>query len=166
MYARQLTILCFGFTLSWTCVTFAQSSQPPASAPSVAVGTSSADLARLAEQARLALAKRGIVVLTDSSLRFKPYLDMWNKRVDYFGNQHYPQAARKAHLRGHVELSTTVNRDGSLQAVEVLASSGLSVLDRAAVQAVKDAAPFATLSSYNIDADHGIIVRVFTYGER
>ena len=51
----------------------------------------------------------------------------------------YPKFARKNSYEGIVKLSLTVNREGRSENVQIIKSSGYSVLDKAALKAVKKA---------------------------
>lgn len=67
----------------------------------------------------------------------------WQQKVELIGNQHYPEEARRNRLIGDVRLVVALLPDGSIQRIDILASSGKSVLDQAAIRSVKLAAPFA-----------------------
>lgn len=54
----------------------------------------------------------------------------------------YPPEAATAGISGVVRILFVINRDGSLKEVRVLESSGYSILDKAAVNAIIAAAPF------------------------
>ncbi len=71
-----------------------------------------------------------------------PYLDDWETLVERVGNQHYPEDARRQRVFGSLRLAVRLRPDGSVEQVEVLASSGHRVLDLAAVRTVRLAAPF------------------------
>lgn len=53
----------------------------------------------------------------------------------------YPRAARKRGLQGDVEISFTVNIDGSLENISVVRSTGATLLTDAALASVKNAFP-------------------------
>jgi periplasmic protein TonB len=71
------------------------------------------------------------------------YLNSWRRKVEMVGNLNYPAEARKRQLFGSLRLLVAVRPDGSLKSVELLESSGSSVLDDAAIRIVELAAPFA-----------------------
>lgn len=73
----------------------------------------------------------------DARYQFK-----WQQKVELMGNRHYPQAARRRKLEGDVRLMVALLPDGSIKAIEVLASSGSPILDQAAIRSVRLAAPF------------------------
>ncbi|KJU86561.1 protein containing TonB [Candidatus Magnetobacterium bavaricum] len=54
----------------------------------------------------------------------------------------YPQSASRKKTYGDLYISFTINKNGTLGAVEVVRTSGHKVLDEAAVRSIKDAAPF------------------------
>lgn len=57
-------------------------------------------------------------------------------------NKQYPEDAREQRAEGQVILRVTLDRDGSLQNVTVLKSSGFQALDEAASELAAKAAPF------------------------
>ena len=71
------------------------------------------------------------------------YLNSWRRKIENIGNLNYPEEARKHRLYGSLRLMVAVLPDGTLKEIEMLESSGHSVLDDAALRIVKLAAPFA-----------------------
>ncbi|MFN3236280.1 MAG: energy transducer TonB [Pseudomonadales bacterium] len=71
------------------------------------------------------------------------YLNSWRRKIERIGNLNYPAEARRQKLFGSLRLLVSVLPDGSLKEVEILESSGHQVLDDAALQIVRLAAPFA-----------------------
>ncbi|MGK0674668.1 MAG: TonB family protein [Halothiobacillaceae bacterium] len=57
-------------------------------------------------------------------------------------HKHYPRVARRLELEGRVVVAFTVEADGRLAGVRVVESSGSELLDEAALEAVRKAAPF------------------------
>lgn len=70
------------------------------------------------------------------------YLYRWQQRIESIGNQHYPPQAREQQLSGDVQVLVAVNADGSLHEARILESSGITVLDQAALRTVHLSAPF------------------------
>jgi protein TonB len=56
--------------------------------------------------------------------------------------KHYPASARVDRAEGKVTVKAVINEDGSIGEVEVLQSSGHPGLDMAAVETMRQAAPF------------------------
>ncbi len=71
------------------------------------------------------------------------YLDAWRRKVVRVGNLNYPEEAKRKKLYGELVLHVAVRADGTLERVRVLRSSGIKVLDDAAIRIVKLAAPYA-----------------------
>ena len=71
------------------------------------------------------------------------YLHSFLKRLEAVGNKYYPEASIRYGLYGSLRLLVIVRRDGSLEDIRVLQSSGYAVLDEAAIKTVRMAAPFA-----------------------
>jgi protein TonB len=57
-------------------------------------------------------------------------------------HKHYPRMARRLGLEGRVVVAFTVGADGRLAGVRLVESSGSELLDEAALEAVRQAAPF------------------------
>ena len=70
------------------------------------------------------------------------YLLQWQDDIERFGNAYYRGLALR-HGDGDVRLKVSVHRDGSLQQIDLLQSSGSAALDRSAVDIVEKLAPFA-----------------------
>jgi TonB family protein len=84
--------------------------------------------------------ERTISLETQSS-EFAPYLAEVRRRVVRWW--YYPPYARQVGLGGKLVLVFSITRDGGLAGVRITKSSGVSLLDEAAIKAVKAGAPFA-----------------------
>lgn len=73
---------------------------------------------------------------------YAAYMRGWVDRIERIGNLNYPEEARRRNLHGELELTVTLRRDGSVQSIDVIRSSGEPLLDRAAERIVRLAAPF------------------------
>lgn len=71
-----------------------------------------------------------------------PYLKEVRQKIESV--KKYPSAARKFEIEGTVYVQFTILSDGNVEEVEVARSSGYETLDKAAVLAIKDAAPFSS----------------------
>lgn len=71
------------------------------------------------------------------------YRDEWRKKVERIGNLNYPDEARRQRIHGSLRMLVVVDRNGSVQELRVLESSGHKVLDEAAMRIVRLSAPFA-----------------------
>jgi protein TonB len=72
------------------------------------------------------------------------YLDAWRQRIERLGSINYPEEAR-GKLYGTLQMTVTINADGSVAAVELERSSGYKVIDAAAEHIVRMGAPYAAL---------------------
>ncbi|MCW8195456.1 energy transducer TonB [Proteobacteria bacterium 005FR1] len=70
------------------------------------------------------------------------YLNSWRQKVEQVGNQNFPQQALKEGIFGQLRLATVIKANGTIVQVELLESSGHSILDNAALQIIHRAAPF------------------------
>jgi periplasmic protein TonB len=74
------------------------------------------------------------------------YRDEWRKKVERIGNLNYPDEARRQRIYGSLRMLVVVDRNGAVQELRVLESSGQPMLDQAAMRIVRLAAPFAPFS--------------------
>lgn len=87
--------------------------------------------------------KRQLTSVSTRESRDAYYLHGWSKKIETVGNLNYPAEARRKKIYGSLRLMVAVRADGSVQEVRVLKSSGHRVLDQAAIEIVRIAAPFA-----------------------
>lgn len=71
------------------------------------------------------------------------YMEMIRLRIERF--KKYPHLARTKHMEGMATLRFTITRGGKLKGSELVRSTRHKILDRAALEAVRDAAPFPPL---------------------
>ena len=71
------------------------------------------------------------------------YLEAWRQKVERIGNLNYPAAARNQKIYGKLQLTVYVRKNGSVEKIQIDKSSGHKVLDDAAINIVKLAAPYA-----------------------
>ena len=70
------------------------------------------------------------------------YVRRWQIAIEQFGNSQYRDAAKR-HGNGDVRLRVRLDAEGGLRALEVLSTSGVAALDRAALDTVERLAPFS-----------------------
>ena len=68
------------------------------------------------------------------------YLEMVRLRIEQ--HKHYPHMARKRQIEGIVTIRFIITPAGNVQAIGIARSSRHSLLDEAAIKAVRDASPF------------------------
>ena len=100
---------------------------------------------------------------TKSSVDAQYQLD-WQQKIETIGNKNFPQEALKNSIFGRLRLSVLILPNGNVERIEVLQSSGETILDDAAVQIVKLAAPFRAFPpEIKKDADKLEIIRTWTF---
>src|SRR5690606_21020392 len=102
--------------------------------------------AQLAEERQQYAERPRVHRLNSASTRRDPgpfYMDSWRRSSERFGNQCGPAEACSPSTDGSLVLRVAIRRDGSLDSVEPIESSGHQVLDSAALRIVRRAAPFA-----------------------
>jgi len=70
------------------------------------------------------------------------YLNDWKRKVERIGTLNFPAVARGRGPAGYPTLEVAIGADGNIRQVVVRRSSGRPVLDQAAMQILKLAAPF------------------------
>lgn len=94
------------------------------------------------------------------------YLDTWRRRIEAVGNINYPQQARQQRLYGSLRLLVAILPDGDVDEIQILQSSGHSLLDNAAIEIVEMAAPFAPFpEEMRADVDILEIIRTWRFHE-
>jgi protein TonB len=120
----------------------------PASDALVQLEQEQARLAAEIDDANRAYAKRPRRKFISAQTReyaYAAYMRAWVARVERVGNLNYPREARQRQIHGELLLTVAMNRDGSVESIDVVRSSGYKVLDDAAVQIVRMSAPFNEL---------------------
>ncbi|SFL89233.1 energy transducer TonB [Marinobacter zhejiangensis] len=70
------------------------------------------------------------------------YVQNWVDKINRVGNINYPQEARQNSIYGQLRMLVLLRKDGTIKRVEILESSGYTVLDDAAIRIVRMASPF------------------------
>jgi len=94
------------------------------------------------------------------------YLLQWRQRVEAVGNRYYPEASERYSIYGSLRLLVVIRRDGSLEDIKILSSSGHALLDEAAMKIVRLAAPFAPFpAELQATTDKLEIIRTWQFRE-
>ncbi len=92
------------------------------------------------------------------------YLNAWRSKIENVGNDNFPQQALNEGIFGQLRLATIIKANGAIVDVELLQSSGHSVLDNAAMQIVHLAAPYAPFPpEISKDTDQLEIIRTWRF---
>lgn len=107
--------------------------------------------------------RKNIGARTDE-YRFARYMEDWRMKIERVGNLNYPEEAKAKKLYGHLTLTVHIRADGSLEGIDLDRSSGSTILDEAAKNIVKLAAPYAAFPE-DIRRDYDIldITRTWTF---
>ncbi len=103
--------------------------------------------------------KRKFVGARTTEYRFARYVEDWRLKVERIGNLNYPEDAKRQKLYGNLQLTVGIRADGSLESIGINRSSGIKVLDDAAIRIVRLAgkngfAPFPPDISRDTDILH------------
>lgn len=91
------------------------------------------------------------------------YLRDWVDRVERVGNLNYPSEARARRMEGIVVINVGVRRDGSMESATIVHSSGVPLLDSAALRIARLAEPYPPLPRTEEDPDILNIVRTWHF---
>jgi protein TonB len=87
--------------------------------------------------------RRRSVSASTREFRYASYLAAWASKVERIGNLNYPEQAKERRIYGNLILHVAVRRDGSVEQIRVVRSSGYDLLDLAAKRIVELGAPYA-----------------------
>lgn len=110
---------------------------------------------------------RKVISANTKQYEFAAYMSAWVAKVERIGNLNYPMELRKKNLHGNLVLSVGIYPDGSIESIDVRRSSGIPAVDKAAVDIVTLAAPYAPLPDNirdQLDILH--ITRTWRFGSR
>ena len=94
------------------------------------------------------------------------YMSQFTQKVEQLGNKHYPTEARMKQLHGDVQLMVILMPSGQIRAIRLLKSSGHKVLDEAAKDSVRQAAPFGGFDSKMKEFSELRIIRTWRFSEK
>jgi protein TonB len=81
------------------------------------------------------------------------YLDTWKRRIEAVGDDYFPRLGRLEGLSGSPTLEVSIDASGQLSEVIIRKSSGSLILDQAALEILRRAAPFDPFPA-EIEADY------------
>ncbi len=115
------------------------------------------------------LPRRRFISANTREYEFASYMHAWVAKVERVGNINYPMEVLRRKLVGNLLLTVGINRDGSVESIEVRRGSGTQELDAAAIRIVRLAAPYSPLPeniSSKVDVLHITRTWKFTSGYR
>lgn len=92
------------------------------------------------------------------------YEAAWQRKIERVGNSNYPGAVRRKRLSGTLVMSVELYADGNLKKIIINRRSGHKIIDDAAINIVKLAAPFAPLpTALQKEVDILVITRTWQF---
>jgi len=107
--------------------------------------------------------KRKFVSASTQEWAYAAYLRDWVDRVERVGNLNYPDEARRRQLSGTLVISVAIRRDGSVERAEVIQSSGIRLLDDAALRIARLAEPYLPLPRTEEEIDILHVTRTWNF---
>lgn len=107
--------------------------------------------------------KRKFVSASTQEYAWAGYLRSWVDRAERVGNLNYPDEARRRGLAGTVVINIGVRRNGTVERADIVQSSGIAVLDDAALRIAKLAEPYPPLPKTVEDPDILNVVRTWRF---
>ncbi len=107
--------------------------------------------------------KRKFVSASTQEWAYATYMRSWVDRVQRVGNLNYPDEARRRRLAGTLVISIAIRRDGSVERAEVIRSSGIRLLDDAALRIAQLAEPYEPLPRTDEEIDVLHVTRTWNF---
>lgn len=124
--------------------------------------------AQLSQRQQLYATKSKVVTVDSNSTTrgaAADYIETFREHVERVGNLHYPVQARAKSITGEVRLMVIISDDGNIKAIRLLESSGSTLLDEAAKQSVRQAAPFGKFTEDMSDIVELRLIRTYRYSD-
>lgn len=125
--------------------------------------------AQLSQRQQIYATKSKVVTVDSNSTTrgaAADYIETFREHVERIGNLHYPVQARAQGITGEVRLMVIISNDGNIKAIRLLESSGSTILDEAAKQSVRQAAPFGKFTEDMSDIVELRLIRTYRYSDR
>jgi len=124
--------------------------------------------AQLSQRQQIYATKSKVVTVDSNSTTrgaAADYINTFREHVERVGNLHYPAQARAQGITGDVRLMVVISSDGNVKAIRLLESSGSTILDEAAKQSVRQAAPFGKFTEDMNDIVELRLIRTYQYSD-
>lgn len=125
--------------------------------------------AQLSQRQQIYATKSKVVTIDSNSTTrgaAADYIETFRTHVERVGNMHYPVQARAQGIIGEVRLMVIISDDGLIKAIRLLESSGSTILDEAAKQSVRQAAPFGKFTQDMSDIVELRLIRTYRYSDK
>ncbi len=91
------------------------------------------------------LPRRKFISANTQEYKFASYMRAWVSKVERVGNMNYPSELRQKKLHGDLVLTVGIRKNGTVESIDIMRSSGIPAVDQAAVRIVKMCIPYAPL---------------------
>ncbi len=106
---------------------------------------------------------RKFVSASTQEYAWATYLRAWVDRAERVGNLNYPDEARRRRLAGTVVINVGVRRNGSIERIDIVQSSGIKLLDDAAIRIARLAEPYPPLPKTQDNPDILNVIRTWRF---
>lgn len=130
----------------------------------------SADVARLAAeldrrtQAYAKRPKRKFISVNTQEYVYANYMAAWEALVKRVGTLNAGELDRRK-LRGDLVVTVAIRRDGTLESVDIIRSSGQTLIDETALKTIELSAPFSPLPRVADEIDVLHITRTYVFSD-
>ena len=108
--------------------------------------------------------KRKYISARTQEYRYANYEEAWRAKVERIGKINFPDEAKRKKLSGSLIMAVIINKDGSIESINIRKSSGHKILDDGALRIVRLAAPFARFpEDIRKDVDELVITRTWVF---
>ncbi|HVF35308.1 MAG TPA: TonB family protein [Candidatus Saccharimonadia bacterium] len=107
--------------------------------------------------------RRKFISANTQEYAYASYMRGWVQRVERIGNLNYPGEARARRIEGQLVMTVAVRRDGTVERIDVIQSSGHVLLDDAAQRIVRLSEPFSPLPAGQEQVDVLHITRTWQF---
>jgi periplasmic protein TonB len=94
---------------------------------------------------------------------FAQYAEDWRIKIERVGTINYPEAARGRNTSAALQLTVEIRSDGTIESMRIERSSGVKILDQAALRIVRMAAPFPAFPPALRDTQILVITKTWTF---
>ena len=91
------------------------------------------------------LPRRKFISVNTQAYEFASYMRAWVAKVERVGNMNYPSELRQKKLHGDLVLTVGIRKNGTVESIDIMRSSGITEVDQAAVRIVRMCAPYSPL---------------------
>ncbi len=88
---------------------------------------------------------RKFISANTQEYEFASYMRAWVAKVERVGNLNYPSELRRKKLHGDLVLTVGIRKNGTVESIDIMRSSGVIEVDQAAVRIVRMCAPYSHL---------------------